>query len=203
MLLRKLLNLIKQAVVTWTDDTMAYPRGQAAYNGKTSSYMRLSPYGLCSNPPEGSWVALFSLQGQESVKFGIADDMINRMKNLSPGEAALYNTQTQSYALLKADGNIEVAANGDIEASATGDITAEAGGSIEATAASSATITAPAIALNGNVSIAGTLTQTGGGAASFSGDMTIATGLSVDGLNYGTHKHDGIEPGAGVSGGPV
>lgn len=208
-LIKKISQWIKQARLINTDDSTAYPRAQVSYNGKTSNIMRLSPYGLCSNPPNDSLVLLLNLQGQESVKVGIADDILNRFKNLAQGEAVLYNTQTQSYVLMRANGDVQISAQGNIDADATGNITADAGGNIEATAGGniaatatgSATITAPAIVLNGNVTIAGTLAQTGGGAATFSGGLT-ANELTAGGVPYTGHVHGGVQTGGSNTGGP-
>ena len=116
----KVLSTIKQAVITLvTSDSSQYPRGQAKYNDKVTNYTRLSPYGLVSNPPKGSWVLLLSSMAQSAVKFGIASDMLGRIKGLKEGECGLYNTKTTSYVLLKANGDVDVSAdvinlNGDV-----------------------------------------------------------------------------------------
>lgn len=108
-MLRRILQMIKQAVITLvTSDTSAYPQGQAKYNGKTTEYNRLSPYGLDSNPPSGVSVILLSSQGQEAVKFGIASDFLGRKKGLKEGEVALYNTLTKSFVFLKENGDVEI-----------------------------------------------------------------------------------------------
>ena len=104
-----MINFIKQAYKTLVKgDTSAYPQGQSKYNDKTTDYNRLSVYGLCSNAPVGSHVLLIGSQGQESTKFGIENDFLNRLKGLKEGEVALYNTLTQSLVLLKENGDIRV-----------------------------------------------------------------------------------------------
>jgi phage gp45-like len=111
-MIRTIQNLIKSAYVSLTnDDTTSYPTAQASYKGKAATFVRLSPYGLDSNPPKDSFVLLLSAYGQESNKFGIASDMINRRVSLKEGEVAIYNTTNGSSILLKADGEIEITAS--------------------------------------------------------------------------------------------
>lgn len=99
--------MIKQAYVSLTtDDSEAYPSTQVTSNEMASDAVRLSPYGLDSNPPADSFCLLLSSQAQEAVKFAIISDMMNRKKNLAPGEVALYNTVTQATIRLAESGNI-------------------------------------------------------------------------------------------------
>jgi len=119
--MNKVLNMIKQAFISVVgSDSGAYPVSQATYNSKSTDYTRLSPYGLCSNPPENSLVVLFSAQCQESVKFGIADDMPNRFKNLKSGEVVLFNYISGSYIFLKQNGDIEVEVKNNLITNVTG-----------------------------------------------------------------------------------
>jgi phage gp45-like len=112
--------MIKQAIISLiNDDSSAYPNAQATYNGKATKYTRLSPYGLDTNPPNGSWILLINSQAQESNKFGIASDFLNRKKNLIEGEVVLHNTQTQSFVYLKSNGDIEINSTGDISMTGT------------------------------------------------------------------------------------
>lgn len=182
----KVLSMIKQAVITLvTSDASSYPQGQAKHNGKTTDYTRLSPYGLVSNPPKGSWVLLLSSMAQSAVKFGIASDMLGRIKGLKEGECGLYNTKTTSFALLKE--------NGDIEADAKGDLIGSATGSADITAGIEINLTAPTINLNGDVNVSGDLTAVG----------TVEGSELTDGsVPYSTHVHGGVDPGSGSSGGP-
>lgn len=108
-MLTKIQNIIKSAYLSLSNsDTSYYPTAQASYKGKSANFVRLSPYGLDSNPPSGSFVLLFSSYGQESNKFGISSDMARRQSSLNEGEVALYNTKTGSSVLLKSNGEIEI-----------------------------------------------------------------------------------------------
>lgn len=177
--MRSLRQIIKQAVISLvTDDSHDYPRGQADYNGKTTEFLRYSPYGLESNPPKGIWVLLLDSQGQESTKIGLSADYLNRIKNKKSGEVRLRNTITGSNILLKEDGNIEidcknnltatVAGNaninvaGNVAETVGGNVTANVTGNVNATAVGNIDFTAPNITLNGNIILNGSVSGTGG-----------------------------------------
>lgn len=177
-MIKRVLQMIKQAVLTGSDDTTLYPRGQGQYNGKITEFTRLSPYGLCTRPPDNSWVVLFSSQGQESVKFGLTDDVVNRFKNLEKGEVVIYNTLTQSYIILKSNGNVEINAKNDLVADVTGNTT----------------LTSASITINGPVNINGTL--------NVSDDVIMDSDLEVSGIDFLTHVHGGVSSGTSDTGIP-
>jgi len=68
---------------------------------------------------------------------------------------------------------------------------------VEIDASSACTINAPSIVLNGAVS------QTSGGAATFSGSMTVTGDVTAAGTSLHTHKHGGVTTGGGQTGTPV
>ena len=144
---RLIRNYIKQGHLgTINDDSGTYPTVQVIHNGKTSTAVRLSPYGLDSNPPTKSLCLLINNQGQEAVKYAINSDVINRYKNLKEGEVALYNTLTSVYILFNEDGDIVV--NND-----NSSMTMLQNGEITVTNSGGATIilrTSGNIELNGN-----------------------------------------------------
>lgn len=112
----RLLQKIKQAFSSSPGtDSSAYPSGQATHNGKVTSFNRLLPYGLSVLEPIGAFVLLLSTQDQEAVKFGIPSAMQNRLKNLVEGEVAVYNSLTEVYVILKADGTVEINADTTID----------------------------------------------------------------------------------------
>lgn len=70
-------------------------------------------------------------------------------------------------------------------------------------AGTSATITTPTFTVNGATILNGTLSQTGGGASTFSGDMSTATGnVTAQGVSLKAHVHTGVTTGSGNTGGP-
>lgn len=85
--MNKLINLIKFGYVSLNKkDTDAYPSYQVTFNGKPKDVIRLEPYGTWSMPPAGSLAVCFSSLGQESTVFSMANDYLNRPKNLKEGE---------------------------------------------------------------------------------------------------------------------
>ena len=165
------------------DDSTSYPTGQCSYNGKQATFTRLLPYGLSSLEPENSFVFVINSQGQEAVKFGIPSAMQDRFKNLKQGEVAIYNSRTQTYVILYEDGTFKINCSGLI----TGDVeitgNVQIGGNLN---------------VDGNASVGGTLGVTGATTAS-----TIScTAITVNGLDFSTHVHGGVDTGSGTSGGP-
>jgi phage gp45-like len=106
-IITKIKSLIRQAIITLiTDDSEKYPLMQVNYNGKTSYVIRVSPYGLCSNPGTDMFSLLFNSGGNESQKFGIPVDLLNRYKNLKEGEVVLHNSKARNYVYLRENGNV-------------------------------------------------------------------------------------------------
>ena len=104
--------MIKQGFVSLvSDDSSAYPQVQVTYNGKPVQAVRLSPYGLFGNAPEGSMAVLLSPNAQESRQFVILDDMRRRKKSIKGGECGLYNVLTRKYIYLREDGVTEAIAD--------------------------------------------------------------------------------------------
>lgn len=88
---------------------------------------------------------------------------------------------------------------------------------IEATASASVTITAPVVAINAATSatvttptftvkgatvLEGTLSQTGGGAATLSGSLAVTGDITGQGTSLHTHTHSGVTTGTGNTGAP-
>jgi len=186
--MKNVFQIIKQAYLSLasTDDT-TYPQGQATYNEKTTDFVRVSPYGLDSNPPKDSWVLLLSSQGQEAVKFGLISDFLRRKKNLLEGEVVLHNPVTGSFIKLSASGDIEVDTSGNLTATVAGNLTSTVGGNLLSTVTGITTVTSTgAIALTS----AGTITLTG-------------SSVIINGKPFLTHTHSGVSVGAANTGGVV
>ncbi len=169
--MRSLRQIIKQAVISLvTDDSHDYPRGQADYNGKTTEFLRYSPYGLFSNPPKGSWILLLGSQGQESTKAGLISDYLNRKKNVKEGECGLYDVKTGNLIYFKENGDIEIDCKNDLTATVAGNaninvagnVAETVGGNVTANVTGNIDFTAPNITLNGNIILNGSVSGTGG-----------------------------------------
>ena len=194
-MMQKLRSMIKQAYHSLAgNDSSAYPTAQFAYNGKATEVVRLSPYGLCSNPPLGAMGVLFQIQGREGVKYAVTDDMLARYKNLEPGEVQIGNYATKASIKFDNDGNVIVTVTdgnlianvtGDMTATVSGDVSMTAGGAASITSSGDTTITAPNIRLVGNVVMSG-------------GTVTS------DGTNVGSsHVHPGVQSGPSNTGTPT
>lgn len=70
-------------------------------------------------------------------------------------------------------------------------------------ASTSTTVTTPTFTVNGNTVLNGTVAQTGGGSASFSGSMDVDGDVTAQGTSVHTHTHSGVTPGGGTSGPPT
>jgi phage baseplate assembly protein gpV len=108
-MLTKLRNMIRQAVVNLVfDSDDSYPTMQVVSNGKTMKVTKLSTYGVYAKPEIGSHVLLFNSQAQESVQFGIVNDMFNGPENMKEGEVALVNPVSGATILMRADGKVVI-----------------------------------------------------------------------------------------------
>lgn len=181
----KLWQKIKQAFSCCPgEDSGSWPTGQAGYNGKQATFTRLLPYGLSSLEPEGYFVFLINSQGQEAVKFGIPSAMQERKKSLKQGEVAIYNSLTQTFVILKEDGTFEINCSGliDGDVQITGDMQIDGN-----------------LNVDGNVTIGGTLGVTGATTAT----TITCNSISINGIDFSTHVHSGVQSGASNTGGPL
>lgn len=74
---------------------------------------------------------------------------------------------------------------------------------IDLNGSTSTTITTPTFTVNGATVLNGTISQTGGGAAEFSGSMAVTGDVTAQGVSVHNHVHSGVTPGGGTSGAPV
>lgn len=117
-------NLIRIASVSLlSKDIERYPVSQVTYNGKVSTMMTVSPYGLYSNAPLNSLALMFQLFGYEESLGGICFNPYGRFKNLEEGEVLLGNEKTQSYIKLSKSGEIEIKSTQHLVVNVTGDVT--------------------------------------------------------------------------------
>ena len=194
---RKITNMIKQAYIsTVGNDKGKYPVTEITYNGKVTSAVRFSPYGLCSNPPLKSNCIVFTVNSQESLKYALTDDMENRFNYLKEGEVAIFNYITKSFMHLKENGDIYIFSANDKEeyisanhkVTIKGNATIDIDGSLTATTTGNTNITAPTVAITGNVTVSGTIVS--------QGNVTGA------GVSLNSHTHGGVTTGSGNTGAP-
>jgi len=191
--IKKCTQMIKQAFVSKvSDDSSAYPQVQVTHNGKTGDAIRFSPYGLFSNAPDGSFVLLLNINGQESVKFAIPASTINRYKNAKKGECGLYNELTKSFVLMHEDGSIHVDSKKDLNIDVVGNVNANIGGNLDAKIEGTATVEsvgvmtlkAPTIKLEGAIQLLGSVIGNATG-----NSINAPDGLKTGSLDWETHYH--------------
>ena len=74
---------------------------------------------------------------------------------------------------------------------------------VEINASTSTTVTTPTFTVNGATVLNGTVSQTGGGSAHFTGTMTADVDVVANGVSLHNHVHGGVVPGGGNTGAPV
>lgn len=127
------------SAVESTDDTTPYGRAIVNVHGKPSEVTLFFPYGHCANPPQGSLGVNIASAGADGIKWLFSDDMINRFRDLQPGEVQTGNYGAQNYTkydndgvitlktgtttvLLFRDGNVEVNTDADVTITAAGNV---------------------------------------------------------------------------------
>lgn len=144
----------------------------------------------------------------------ISDLPYLRLHDLSDGFAfvgfrsspkTIANVSTTSIQLRNNAGNnlVEIKNGGIININSTAQVNVNTV-SAKVIASGTAEVTAPAIALNGNVTIAGSLTMTGGGTADLGASSLTTTGdVTAGGKSLKTHVHSGVTTGISNTGAPV
>ncbi len=74
---------------------------------------------------------------------------------------------------------------------------------VEINGTTSTTVTTPTFTVNGATVLNGAISQTGGGAASFSGSMAVTGDVTAQGTSVHNHVHGGVQTGGGNTGAPV
>lgn len=160
------------------------------------------PYGYTSHPHPGAEVFTASVGGRRAHTIAlIAADRRYRKKGLAAGEVALY-TDEGDYILLQRGRVIKVVAGTAL------DVTAP---QVNITASTKVTMTTPVceitgnLTVGGNAAVGGNATITGAASAASlatSGAVVAGGGVTSAGIVFGTHRHGGVQTGAGISGGP-
>lgn len=102
------------------------------------------------------------------------------------------NTGNESEVRLKASGNIEVTTRQDVAINCRN---ATVNSTSTTVNSQSAVITTPSTEWTGNITFTGDIV--------FNGNTTQNGIFTLDGINMNTHRHSGVEPGAGTSSVPV
>ena len=177
----KFFGAIKAAMVgLFGSDEGAYPRVKVLYLGKETEAVAVQPYGLFAGPVEGGLAILLQQQGQESSKYAICMDPVNRFKGLDAGEVLIGNTISGSFVKFLNNGTIQIDSIND---------TISIDGNI--TLIGNLTVTGN-VTVTGNITMVGDLDVDGDidgtGAITVTGDSTASDHIS-GGISFLTHVH--------------
>jgi len=118
MIKRKIRAMIKQAILmSISEDT--HQVGVFRYLGSDQKAVIMTPYGLYSKAPAGSFSVVFQVGGNESNQVAFVMDAKNR-PSLQNGEVALFDSVNGKHIIIKANGDIEIKGNKEIVISSTG-----------------------------------------------------------------------------------
>lgn len=121
---------------------------------ETNDCLRLAEFGFTSNPPVGSDVAAVFIAGDRSNGIIIATgNQTLRLKNLLPGESALYDALGK-YVYLTENG-IEIEANGQ-------PVTVNNASTVTVNAATEVVLNTPNLQVNGNITASGDISDQNG-----------------------------------------
>ena len=157
------------------------------HNDIKKEVMLITPYGFYHNPMPNALVVAQNMESDSSGITGVATDPNNRVKGLSESEVAVGNPYAGTIIHFKDDGTINVTSSWEVNVNApTVNVIADEA-SVTAT---DATVTASILSIS-----ATTLNITGA--------VNINGSLSLNGLDFGSHVHGGVENGIGTTGGPA
>lgn len=167
----------------------------------------IEPYGYTSEPHTDAEAFVLFFDGDRShgITFCVADRRY-RLKDLKPGEVAIFDDQGQKVHLTR-DG-IVVSTGKKLEATVGGTLTATVAGAATLKAAS-VKIDSPTVEITGALKVAKQITGTGGMAisggsgAAVTGDIKVSGGdVTADGISLQNHTHGGVQGGSGSTGKP-
>jgi phage baseplate assembly protein V len=157
---------------------------------------RVGEYGFASMPLAGCHGIVLFVAGDRSNGVIIGtNDQIHRLKNLLPGEVAIYDDQGQSVYLTRAG----IVVNGG-------------GLPIKVTNTPSITLDSPLVHSTGAMTVDGLFTANNGitgyntsGTATATLNLPVVANqpVTVQGTNVHTHVHSGVQVGSGNTGAPV
>ncbi|MEW6562707.1 MAG: phage baseplate assembly protein V [Pseudomonadota bacterium] len=145
-------------------------------------------YGITSNPPAGSECVVLPLGGRTGHGIVIATEHGSyRLKNLKPGEVALYSDEGDS-VILKRGRVMEVTTQTLNVSAAT--VVNIASPTVNINAQTAVNITSPTVTLSGNLSVGGTITAVGN-ISSSGGNLLDSSGKTMASIRtvYNGHTH--------------
>lgn len=201
-IVRRIRLLVGRGVVRLVNDALKIQGVQLSIlDGETwDNVERFQQYGFTANPQPGVEAIVLSLGGRRNHSVVISvDDRRYRLKNLAPGEVAMYTDEGDTI-IFKRGRNIEVTAGTKVKVTAP---------DVEVIASTKVQLTSPLVECsaqfkaNGLITGLGGMAISGGSGATVQGNLTVSGGnVTADGIGLKTHVHGGVQTGAGNTGLP-
>ena len=176
---RRMRAVIGRGRISMVDDSGPVQTVQASLSAFElfDGIPRVVEFGLASCPPAASEAVFVFIAGDRSNGIVIGTNhQASRMRNLAPGEAALYDVLGRSI-YLKADGGIVVEAANDA-------VTVNNATTVTINASTEVVLNTPTLTVNGDIKATGKITDA---VRSMADDRSI----------YDGHTHGGVSAGSG------
>ena len=179
---RRVRLMIGRAVLAAADDSKGIQLVQVKLlDGEVGDGVeRMQNYGYTSVPKVGAEGVMVCVSGDRTHGIVVVmDDRRYRLKNLQPGEVALYTDEGDTI-VMKRGRKIEVTAGAEVTVRAP---------VVKVEASTKVTLTTPLVEMTQDLSV--------GGSISVVGDVV------ADGISLTAHAHGGVTPGGGNTGVPL
>lgn len=179
------------------------PNTLRTFSFADSLFIPDSLHAFTLNEKAGGKLSIQSNDGQTAVLIGDDSVQVISTGDVEVESSGNVSVKSSGSVTIDAGGDVSVTSGGNVEIAQAMQVTINAQANVSITAAQ-AEVTAPAINLNGAVTIGGALAVApagGGGAASIDSDMNITGTLNVvgalivNGVNIGLHTHGGVTSG--------
>lgn len=107
-LLHKIKTLFKLARLVSSDTSGDIKKGTFFYMGSATEGLLFSPYGIMSNPPDGSGIMAFSQNGNEANQIGIAVNIEDIVEGSKDTDVVIGNPISKTFIHFKADGEMDI-----------------------------------------------------------------------------------------------
>ena len=193
-------------------DSGRFPTIKIAYLKRLGTATVVENYGFHASAPLNTPCLMITVGDDEANRYIIPLSAMKRSKGLVENEVEVGNMVVGSLITFDAEGNITVVSQKDLIAEVVGNILATCGGDVEINAMEGqVTVNSPLITLNGDVIITKGLTildedLTGSVFHGTINNLAYISGTGIiesNGIGLSTHKHTGVVPGGGISGGPT
>ncbi|HEX7124677.1 MAG TPA: phage baseplate assembly protein V [Thermodesulfobacteriota bacterium] len=184
---RRILLMVSRAIVRVVDDSGGLQVVQVtALAGEVlDGVTRVQVYGLTSHPHSEAEGVLVCVGGTRSHGLLVTvDDRRYRPRGLAAGEVCLYTDEGDRIHLRRGR-IIAVTAGAKVQVTAP---------EVEVVADTKVALTSPLVEVSGNLTV--------GGTAAVAGALSAAA-VTAGGIGLATHKHGGVQTGAGQTGVPV